>query len=457
MKLILLSGGSGRRLWPLSNNSRSKQFLKVLTNPEGELESMVQRIWRQLDTNQLLDSSYISTSKIQKDNIQNHIGNEIPLIIEPDQRDTFPAIGLAATYLYSIMGADLNDVMTVMPVDPYVEDQFFNRVKELEGVIQQACMDIALIGVHPTYPSTKYGYIIPNEGEMKDEEFQTYIRVKCFKEKPTEEQAQQLIEQHALWNCGVFAFQLGYIIQQLEKRGLPTEYDEMVQHYERLPKISFDYEIVEKAEQIAVIPYNGYWKDLGTWNTLTDEIQSSVIGRGTVSEDCHNTSLINELNLPITVVGTSNLVVAASPDGILVSDKTKSHQIKEMVKDCNQRPMYEERRWGWYRVLDSKESADGTKILTKRLCVFADKNISYQYHHKRSEVWVVVAGEGEFVLDGVLSHVKSGDVLNIPVGAKHGIKAIEDLEFIEVQMGSELVEDDIVRLFMSWEEMKESI
>lgn len=457
MKLILLSGGSGKRLWPLSNISRSKQFLKVLTSPEGELESMVQRIWRQLNANQLLDSSYISTSKAQMDIIQNHIGNQIPLIIEPEQRDTFPAIVLAATYLYSIMDADLNDVITVMPVDPFVEDQFFNKVKELEDVIQESGMDIALIGVNPTYASTKYGYIIPSKDAMNDEEPQTYIRVNCFKEKPTEEQAQQLIDQHALWNCGVFAFRLGYIIQQLEERGLPTQYDEMIQHYERLPKISFDYEIVEKAEQIAVIPYNGYWKDLGTWNTLTEEMQSSVIGRGSMSEDCQNTHLINELNLPIMVLGTSNIVVAASPDGILVSDKMKSQQIKEMVKDCNQRPMYEERRWGWYRVLDYKESADGTKILTKRLCVLAGKNISYQYHKQRSELWVIAEGEGEFVLNDELSYVKTGDVLNIVVGDKHGIKAIKDLEIIEVQMGSELEEKDIVRLFMSWEEMKESI
>lgn len=454
MKLILLSGGSGKRLWPLSNNSRSKQFLKVLINPEGELESMVQRILRQLDANQLLGSSYISTSRTQMDIIQNQIGNQIPLIIEPEQRDTFPAIVLAATYLYSIVGADLNDVITVMPVDPFVEDTFFNKVKELEDVIQQSGMDIALIGVNPTYASTKYGYIIPCKDEMTNEEPQTYIRVNGFKEKPTEELAQQLIKQHALWNCGVFAFRLGYIIHQLEERDLPTQYDEMIQHYERLLKISFDYEIVEKAEQIAVIPYKGYWKDLGTWNTLTEEMQTSVIGRGTMSDDCNNTHLINELDIPVMLLGTSNMVVATSPDGILISDKAKSHHIKEMVKDLNQRPMYEERRWGWYRVLDYKESADGTKVLTKRLCVLADKNISYQYHHKRSEVWVIVQGEGEFVLNDEVSYVKPGDVLNIPVGAKHGIKAIKDLELIEVQMGSELEEGDIVRLFMSWEEMK---
>lgn len=458
MKLILLSGGSGKRLWPLSNSSRSKQFLKVLTNPVGELESMVQRILRQLDANQLLDSSYISTSKNQMEIIQNQIGNQIPLIIEPEQRDTFPAIALAVTFLYSVMDANLNDVMTVMPVDPFVEDQFFNKIKELEDVILESGMDIALIGVNPTYPSTKYGYIIPSKDELNQEESQAYIKVNGFKEKPTEDQAQQLIEQqHALWNCGVFAFRLGYILQQLEERGLPTQYDEMIQHYNRLPKISFDYEIVEKAEQIAVISYNGNWRDLGTWNTLTEEMQINFLGKGFMSTDCTSTHLINELDIPVVLLGATNMVVAASPDGILVSDKAQSHKIKEMAKETNQRPMFEEKRWGRYRVLDYKESADGIKVLTKRLYVSSGKNISYQYHHKRSEVWIVVAGEGEFVLNDKLSYVKTGDVITISVGDKHGIKAMKDLEIIEVQMGCELEEGDIVRLFISWDEMKESI
>ncbi|MEI4828199.1 sugar phosphate nucleotidyltransferase [Bacillus sp. FJAT-53711] len=457
MKLILLSGGSGKRLWPLSNDSRSKQFLKMLTCPKNELESMVQRLWRQLDSNQLLDISYISTNKTQVDIIQSQLGTKVPLIIEPERRDTFPAIILAATYLYSIVGISLHEVITVMPVDLFVEDHFFDKVKDLEGVIRQSGMDIVLIGVNPTYASTKYGYIIPDKGERNRQPLQTYIKVKDFKEKPTEDQAQQLIEQHALWNCGVFAFKLEYMINQMKKQGLPTQYDEIIQYYERLPDISFDYEIVEKTEKIAVIPYNGYWKDLGTWNTLTEDMQTNVVGRGSMSDDCINTHLINELDIPVIVLGTSNVVVATSPDGILVADKSKSHYIKEVVKGLEQRPMFEERRWGWYRVLDHKKSAEGIEVLTKRICVFAGKNLSYQYHHKRSEVWMIVAGEGEFVLNDVLSYVKIGDVISIPVCAKHGIKAIKDLEIIEVQMGSELEEQDIVRLFMSWEEMKKSI
>jgi mannose-1-phosphate guanylyltransferase len=457
MKLILLSGGSGKRLWPLSNDSRSKQFLKMLTRSEDELESMVQRIWGQLDLNQLLDCTYISTSKTQTDIIQSQLGDQVPLIIEPQRRDTFPAIALAAAYLDSVIGVNRNEVIIVMPVDPFVENQFFNKVKELEDVIQQSGMDIALIGVTPTYASEKYGYIIPKIKNENPQKVQGYIEVAGFKEKPTGDQAEKLIAQQALWNCGVFAFRLGYMIDQLELRGLPTQYDKVLEHYERLPKISFDYEIVEKAERIVVVPYNGYWKDLGTWNTLTEEMQTNILGRGSISDDCSNTHLINELDIPVVVLATSNIVVATSPDGILVSEKSASHHVKEIVKDIEQRPMFEERRWGWYRVLDYKKATEGMDVLTKRLFLFAGHNLSYQYHHHRSEVWVVVAGEGEFVLDDQLSYVKKGDVLTIPLGAKHGIKASSDLEIIEVQTGSKLEEEDIVRLFMSWEEMKKSL
>src|ERR1700730_17166305 len=163
MKLILLSGGSGKRLWPLSNDSRSKQFIKMLPSKENELESMVQRLWRQLDLNHLLDIAYVSTCKTQVDSIQSQLGTQVPLIIEPEQRDTFPAIALAATYLYSVIGVNLNEVITVMPVDPFIENQFFNKVKDLENAIQQLDIDIALIGVNPTYASTKYGYILPEK------------------------------------------------------------------------------------------------------------------------------------------------------------------------------------------------------------------------------------------------------------------------------------------------------
>ncbi|MGG1598656.1 sugar phosphate nucleotidyltransferase [Paenibacillus naphthalenovorans] len=451
MKLVLLSGGSGKRLWPLSNDSRSKQFLKVLKNSNQELESMVQRVWGQISAAGLSNQSYIITGLGQVEMIYSQLGHEVNVVCEPNRRDTFPAIALMATYLYSIVGVSLQEVITVLPVDPYVEGHFFHKVKELESIVHDSGADIALMGVKPTYPSEKYGYIVPDKSQ--NEVLTPYRTVDHFREKPHEDQAKLLIEQGALWNCGVFAFRLDYVINMLIQRGLPIQYEELVKHYDALPKLSFDYEVVEKAKHIVVAPYDGFWKDLGTWNTLTEEIETQQIGSGIISADSKNTHLINELEIPVTIIGCSNLVVAVSPDGILVSDKSASAKIKEIMKDIEQRPMFEERRWGWYRVLDYTKK-DGKEVLTKRIGVHAGKNLSYQLHLKRSEAWTIISGEGELVLNDKLIHVAAGDVIQIPVRARHSIRAITDLEIIEVQYGNELVEEDIVRLYMNWADIE---
>ncbi|OPA80029.1 mannose-1-phosphate guanylyltransferase [Paenibacillus selenitireducens] len=452
MKIVLLSGGSGKRLWPLSNESRSKQFLKVLGNADGERESMVQRVWGQISRAGLRDHAYIATSKSQVEMIQCQLGNEVDVIVEPERRDTFPAIALAATYLYSVQSVSLNETVVVMPVDPYVEESFFHKMKELDQVLNESGADLALMGVKPTYPSEKYGYIVPNIGTQAEEPF---ITVHSFREKPREEEAAAMIEQAALWNCGVFAFKLDFLINMLIENGYPIQYDEMSRQYGRLPKNSFDYEIVEKANHIVALPYQGEWKDLGTWNTLTEEIESSLIGKGILSGESHNTHVINELDIPITLLNLSNVVVAASPDGILVSDKAASPMIKEVMKHADQRPMYEERRWGRYRVLDYLKYPDGKEVLTKRICIAPGQNLSYQYHLLRDEVWTVIAGSGEMVLNGKHFLVNSGDVLVIAKDTRHSLRAETEMEIIEVQTGTELIEEDIVRLAFDWNEIKQ--
>ncbi|MDA2380803.1 sugar phosphate nucleotidyltransferase [Bacillus cereus] len=451
MKLILLSGGSGKRLWPLSNDSRSKQFLKVLKNENDEMQSMVQRVWGQLTSLGIENDAVIATSKSQVDMINSQLGNDVPIIIEPERRDTFPAIALAASYLYSKEHVDLDEVVGVLPVDPYVENSFFERLLDLEKALNSSNADLGLMGVTPTYPSEKYGYIVPDIEESTQE----LIQVSHFKEKPAATEAEELLKQNALWNSGVFAFKLDKIISLLDQKGLPVQYDVLVQQYASLPKISFDYEVVEKTENIVALPYNGSWKDLGTWNTLTEEMGMNILGKGNMGIECEQNHIINELDIPVSVLGLSNIIVAASPDGILVSEKDASPRVKELVGDWDQRPMYEERRWGWYRVLDHTKYDDGNEVLTKRIGITASKNLSYQYHHNRSEVWTIVKGEGIFVLDNEIRVVRPGDVLEIQPGQRHAIKAVTDLEFIEVQSGSELVEEDIVRIYMQWKEIEE--
>lgn len=455
MKLVLLSGGSGKRLWPLSNDSRSKQFLKVLEAPDGTPESMVQRVWRQIQSTGMDHDTYIATSKPQVEILQSQLGHRIPVIVEPERRDTFPAIALAATYLYSVQGVGLNEVIAVLPVDPFVEESFFHKVKQLEAVLEKSEADLALIGVKPTYPSEKYGYIIPTETSTIDYESTPFLNVSRFQEKPREEEAAAMIREAALWNCGVFGFKLDYLINLLISMELPIQYDEMLKQYSKLPKISFDYKVVEKANYIVAAPYDGEWRDLGTWNTLTEEMDQKVLGRGIVSEDSLNTHLINELDIPVTVLGLSNVVVATSPDGILVSDKSASPRIKEILNGIDNRPMFEERRWGHYRVVDYIKYAEGNEVLTKRICIKEGRNLSYQFHEKRDEVWTIIAGEGELILNEKMSRLTAGDVVKIPQGSRHSVKAISDLEIIEVQSGSELIEEDIIRLNMAWTEILE--
>ncbi len=448
MKLILLSGGSGKRLWPLSNDARSKQFLKVLENDKGEMVSMVQRVWGQLQSAGLSESAYVATGRTQVEMLQAQLGAEVPLIIEPERRDTFPAIALAATYLYSMESARLNEIITILPVDPFVEDRFFYAVKELETVLETSGADLGLIGVRPTYPSTKYGYIVP----LSDEPSTLYQRVSHFKEKPTEYQAEELIRQHALWNCGVFAFKLDYMIDLLVEKGLPIQYEALRKQYGQLPKISFDYEVVEKAEHVVVVPYEGDWKDLGTWNTLTEEMGKTIIGNGVICGESKNTHLINELDIPVAVLGLSNVVVAASPDGILVTDKSVSPKVKDWIP-FQQTPMYEEKHWGWSRVLDCQRYEDGHGVLTKRIGLAAGKNLAYLMHTNREEVWTVVKGEGEFVMNGNYMRVKPGNVLHIPVKSMHGLKALTDLECIVVQTGAWAAEDEVVEIYSGWDDV----
>ncbi|WEK54943.1 MAG: sugar phosphate nucleotidyltransferase [Candidatus Cohnella colombiensis] len=448
MKLVLLSGGSGKRLWPLSSDARSKQFLKVLNNGDNQLESMIQRVWAQLSRTQLASNAYIAAGKGQVEMIQGQLGMEVPVIVEPERRDTFPAIALAATYLYSKAGVDLDEVITLMPVDPFVDDAFFEKMKQLETALKHSEASIALMGVTPTYPSEKYGYIVAHENEQ-----QSYRKVSHFVEKPRIDKAETLIAQQGLWNCGVFAFKLSFMIDLLNAKDITVNYDELVNQYHTLPRISFDYEVLEQTRNTIVIPYDGYWKDLGTWNTLTEEIASQTIGNGTISPESVNTHVINELDIPVVVLGLSNIVVSVSPDGILVSDKQASPAIKELIKHVEQRPMYEELSWGYYRVLDIQKVPQGGEVLTKKVHIEAGYHHSYQLHRRRSEVLTIISGKGEFIMDEHLRSIGPGDVLIVPVGARHSIRAHDEIELIEVQTGGVHEEEDGVVLSERWEDI----
>lgn len=447
MQLILLSGGAGKRLWPISNPARAKQFIKILRNPSGQLESMSQRVWRQLNAQGLADSAVIACGESQTDSITSQLGSGAKCVCEPEQRDTFPAIALACTFLRDQKKLNENEIIIVAPIDAYVEEAFFDRYRHLERLLSNGQGDVGLIGITPTDPSSSFGYMVPCAA-LADSEA---LRIDRFVEKPPLADAEAIIAQGALWNSGVFAFRLGFILEHLHSHGYSAQYEELRRNYHSLPKTSFDYEILERASNITAVKYDGSWLDLGTWNTLTTKLDP-ISGQGLISPDAEHTHIINELDIPIIALGTTNVVIAASPDGILVADKEASPRLKDYMLNYQSRPMFEERRWGWYHVLDYTRSLDGYEILTKKLHLSAGKNLSYQVHDMRTEVWTITSGNGLFAYNDTIFPVKSGDVLHIPVGIKHGLKALSDLELIEVQSGINLVEEDITRIYLTWEE-----
>ena len=450
MKIILLSGGSGQRLWPLSNGTQAKQFLRLLKSPEGEKESMVQRVVRQIKEAGLLESITVATSMSQADMIANQLGEYgVDIVTEPARRDTFPAIALASAYLQKEKHCRPDEIVVVMPCDPYTESGYFHTIAKMVKAVESNAADLVLMGITPTSPSSKFGYIVPQAGDASAE----VQLVNRFVEKPERALAEQLLAEGALWNGGVFAFRLGYITQILEKYVNAPSFTEVRARYQEFPKISFDYEVAERASSVAVVSFTGQWKDLGTWNALTEELPSQTIGNVVLDEQAVNTHVVNELDLPLICVGTRDLVIATSNDGILVADKDHSEDLKKHLAKLgtDSRPMYEERRWGEYKVIDHIEFADGQKVLTKRLCIRAGKNISYQVHHHREEVWTIINGTGQLVLNGEQRNVKPGDVIHIRREQFHAIRAITDLYIIEVQSGDRLTEDDITRYPYTWE------
>jgi len=432
MQIVLLSGGSGKRLWPLSNDVRSKQFLKLLEDENGNSQSMLQRVFGQIKKAQPKAKITIASNSSQVDSIKSQLGENIATVLEPVRRDTFPAIALACSYLAS-EGIDRNETVIVLPCDPYTEVKFFETLTKLDEIISSGKADMALIGIKPQIPTSKYGYIVPSE--TRD----GYFGVSRFVEKPTEEKAKVLISEGAFWNGGVFAFKLGYVLDILGE----TDYKQTLESYSTLEKISFDYKVVEKAKNIAVVPFEGKWTDLGTWRTLADEVTARSSGP-VIKEDAENCFVINELNIPIIALGLKDVVITACHDGILVSDLTKSSNLKNVVEKLETaRPMYEERRWGEYTVLEQNAYS-----LTKHLHLLPGKGISLQTHKYRSEIWVITAGEGKFTLDDEVTQVKAGDVLKIEKGQRHKIEAITDLHITEVQLGEKFDETDIQRLDM---------
>lgn len=433
MNIILLSGGSGKRLWPLSNDVRSKQFIKLFKGDNGEHESMVQRVYRQITTVDENANITIATSKSQASAIKNQLGDNVGISIEPCRRDTFPAIVLAAAYLHDELGVGEDEAVVVCPVDPYVDNTYYEAVEQLQKLAEEGNANLTLMGIEPTYPSEKYGYIMPLSGERVS-------KVKEFKEKPNKETAEKYIKENALWNAGIFAFKLSYLLNKAHSLIDFTDYRDLFNKYDGLKKISFDYAVVEKEESIQVLRYSGDWKDVGTWNMMAEVMADKTKGKVVLDEECENTNVVNELNIPILCMGCKDMIVAASGDGILISDKERSGYMKPYVEKIETEAMYAEKSWGTYTVIDVQPGS-----MTVKVSMEAGEHMTYHMHNHRAEVWTVVSGEGKSIVDGMEQILRAGDVITIAAGCKHTVEAITALDIVEVQIGDEISVADKIK------------
>lgn len=431
MNILLLSGGSGKRLWPLSNDIRSKQFIKLFKKDDGTYESMVQRIYRQIHAVDGNANITIATSKSQVNILQNQLGDKINICVEPIRRDTFPAIVLASAFLHDNKKISEEEAIIVCPVDSYVDEGYFQAVKAMGKLAEEGVSNLTLMGIEPTYPSEKYGYIIPENPAEK------ISLVKTFKEKPNLETAKEYIKTGALWNGGVFAFQMKYLLKRAHELIDFQSFDDLYANYEKLEKISFDYAVVEQEKNIQVMCFSGQWKDLGTWNTLTEEMSESVIGKAVLNETCENTCVINELNIPVLCMGLKDIIVSASGEGILVTTKEQSSRIKPFVDSFDQKVMFAEKFWGSIQIIDVEDES-----LTIKVTLNPGNSMNYHSHKLRDEVWTITKGFAAVIIDGKRRKISPGDVITMPAGCKHTIIAETEVQLIEVQMGKELSVQD---------------
>ncbi len=436
MHVVLLSGGSGKRLWPLSNDIRSKQFIPLFPQVDGSYLSMAQRVFRQIRKVDKEADITVATSKSQVSTLKNQLGDEVDISVEPCRRDTFPAIVLVSAYLHDVKGVGLDEAVAVCPVDPYVSTDYYKAVEHLTELAAEGRADLMLMGIEPTYPSEKYGYIMPASKEKVSQ-------VLSFKEKPTAAKAADYIAKGALWNSGVFAYRLGYVLEKAHELLDFKGYEDLYENYANLAKISFDYAVVEKEKSIGVLRYAGEWKDLGTWNTLTEIMQDAFIGDVIMDDSCRDTHVVNEMDVPVLVMGGQNLVVAASPEGILVADKEASSHIKPYVENLTQQVMFAEKSWGSFKIVDVEEDS-----LTIKVTLNAGHGMNYHSHKHRREIWNVVSGEGTVLLDGQEMKVKTGDIVELPVGCRHKVTADTAMIIMEMQMGEAITKADKIK----WEQ-----
>jgi mannose-1-phosphate guanylyltransferase len=437
MKIILLSGGSGTRLWPLSSDAHPKQLLKLLSDERGEPVSMLQTMWRRLKQRHLESCTVIAAASVQQQQIRAQLGSDIGIVPEPLKRDTFPAVLLAVSYLNTYQEMEPDEPIIVLPVDSRAEAAYYDTVFRLPAALAQSGANLALLGVKPGYASEKFGYMIPdrNEGDEEAELPLTPFPILRFHEKPEREVAAALIRQGALWNGGVFCFRASYLLDRIKDMGLPQTYPELLTQFPHISAQSFDYAVVEKERSIVALAYDGAWKDIGTWCSLSEEMGSPIVGRGVMTEDCNHVHIVNTTNTPVIAMGLTDVVIAVSEEGILVSSKPSSHRLKTALRLLHSDSSQHLAAAANAQTLDRTCQPDGTTVTTRKLQLAPGS--SHEHRHaegaNRSVVWTVLAGYGELEQQGHVSLLQVGDTVILRNRETGTLHASAPLELLEVQ------------------------
>lgn len=419
MKMILLCGGGGKRLWPISNNVHSKQFAQLFEDGNGNYRSMLEHAIseiREIDPDVQVT---IAAGRVQTEEVRSQLGFDVSLTEEPSRRNTFPAISLAASYLKDHDHVDPQEPIVIFSVDSYADRSFYESLFSLGEILDDGNTNLVLMGIEPTSPSDKYGYIIPASSDEVS-------AVRAFREKPDTETAKKYIEEHhALWNAGVFACRLEYLLRRADIVFGSSSYANLLQRYPELKQISFDYAVVEKEPNIAVKRYNGTWTDAGTWTGMCSLLKNKDIGQVVRDDQCEDTLIVNHLDFPILAMGVKNLVIAASRDGILVAEKDRIPDLKTVVDDVWLEPRVIGKRYGGKEVLHRSESSE-TSLLTIR----AGSSVTIKTDIGVRKTLTVLHGAGE--------KMKPGTIFTIQDGEKWQINADTDIQLIETMIEFEI-------------------
>ncbi len=452
MKIIILAGGGGTRLFPLSRTSFPKQFLKLNTDT-SLLGATIKRFENLVSPEDIIIVTNSEHLFYVKGDLKEINAQKAHVLLEPTGRNTAPAIALALSYCKDNLNCSDDEIMFVSPADHIIKntENFEKSFIEAEKLAHQSF--IATFGVIPCKPETGFGYI------KAGDKIGTGFLAEEFREKPDLKTAQEyLASGNYYWNSGMFCFSAGTMKAELAKHApqiaelLDNTYCDTLKNFEKMPSISIDYAVAEKSDKMALIPLASDWNDVGSWDAIynlaeKDENGNAVIG-DCVTEGCKNSLFLGRERM-ITGIDLEDLLVIETDDVIMVAKRGHSQKVKEIVEKLKKEGRKEakehltvHRPWGSYSIL-----GEGPDYKIKRIIVTPEAALSLQMHYHRSEHWVVIEGTAKPTVNDEIKMVHTGESLFIPMSVKHRLEnpGKIPLKIIEVQNGSYLEEDDIVR------------